>query len=1773
MSRPQGRPRGPPPAGGLKGFGQAPPSRTGGLALGSGKGGFGGFKMAKSKSGLAYVAERADLSAIADAHAVVSFKNLVKKDSTTKARALEELVAHAQAHPFAEGGGVEDGVLEAWVQCYPRLSIDDARRVRELAHTLQLALMQSARKRMERHLPKVAGPWLAGTYDRDRAVAKAAAGGLASFLTTDDKTTLFWKRLQPQILAYATAALQETPTTLSDMRSSTQDEADLKYYRVLYGSVALVLALVRRLAVADTAALEDAYAEFFAVEALWTSAALSPDSHVRRVTYELFLACLETRAGLLLDAQLPQLTRLLTEDAPKTSQAGSVVDYVKVLHKLSTMQPDIWLEGKSQSLGHPFTRLKPLVEKGSQGTAASAAVPSHNFWTQLDALFASIPAQSLPFEAASDILASFRKGLAGRDEPPSNAIDGWTVYLSMVRRLIDLVTPDESRAALIEANVYPLYHRFFNPTSATPSSGSGGAWATGAHVSILTSASLLVARPAYADVVASARAYWTELASAFAGRMANSLPEVSKEFKASQQEIAREGDRWFSLVAAIHRSVQQVEVQQQQQQTAEGGSSGPATNLVEDVLEQPTISMLQSAAGLLQKRNFKPFGAADVVSAAFAHAPHLLQDSPGGRDVIASLFPTDDTEQLSLILASPSASSFLSCLRVMARTPAFQDQYTSIYASIVSLLLANKKDVNADATAQNMALLLSDASDVALATSRRNNDLQTYLADTCLATAQGKLASWDLFRAVFTSNALAPAAAKTLAASLVRSLGSRPDAADTASVLTALETVAAKTPALLADDEDLHLALVTKLLGMLKIRDTVLSAKVHALRALVDGGSGSGRGPGSDTNSTKGGQSLRLLKIVQDNLDAAGPDVLDIDTLADQAATIARSPTATAEDRENLFPSTNVWMQSMQAFFQSTTLNPSLALASDVGGAYLLVQQQPTAQATPKPPAAVSRDRSGNSIPARMATYTTQLLAADSVTMAALPQEFQVELLYLLYLVAQLGSDQVAINDPHSLWGNLTDPWVLATADESITAIRSTLAGVLAGGRHDAASSALSEALVSAMLQQTQQPTAPLAVYTTRALSGLLQTRMEDRTFSTTTDEDYLVRQNLWKTGSTTTTLGALAFLSGYGELLSASKSVANFCNRLISDIAGANPRIPSKKQPTLETLVLLNACMGVYELGQLPTANNRLVFAVKQITSWFSREDEEGDDNASDGEDEEDRHLDPRVAAESCRALQRLLPCIKDIYGPHWERSIKFCISLWDRAASAASKGSRLDEHLPYIHASLKLMGTLESIEEPNDDFEDALALFSEAKWTGMRRLLVALAHQSASSTSTSMSTATATRTQPQTVVDALLSRMAGKTPLRLLTADTSDLYTLVASDSRDIQAAGFGFLHRALPALQEQLSFDTILEKKEARLPDELVSLLLGAPTLDAYPDDALTTFPTPVRGYLLAWQLVFDAFSTASAKVRTDYATHLATGSYAAALLNFAFDVLGHSAARPLNLDREGLAGRASITTYDLASAEASAASDEKHMHRLLVHLYYLLLKYVPGQFKAWYMACRTKQTTVAVEAWTAKYVSALVVEDVLDDVALWAQTQEDDGAPTTSGGGAGGGGGDHDHDHEMVVKTNKRAREVVAGYEVDELMLAIALRLPANYPIDNVSVVGLNRVAVDEKKWQSWLMITQGVIAFSNGSLVEGLATFRRNVLGALRGQTECAICYSIISEEKRVPEKRCGTCKNMFHRSCLYKWFLTSNQNSCPLCRNPISFLGSEKFKRRGIDPE
>jgi E3 ubiquitin-protein ligase listerin len=264
-------------------------------------------------------------------------------------------------------------------------------------------------------------------------------------------------------------------------------------------------------------------------------------------------------------------------------------------------------------------------------------------------------------------------------------------------------------------------------------------------------------------------------------------------------------------------------------------------------------------------------------------------------------------------------------------------------------------------------------------------------------------------------------------------------------------------------------------------------------------------------------------------------------------------------------------------------------------------------------------------------------------------------------------------------------------------------------------------------------------------------------------------------------------------------------------------------------------------------------------------------------------------------------------------------------------------------------------------------------------------------------------------------------------------------------------------------------LLTREDARLPEELLSLLLDAPSYENFTDEELAKFPSQIRSYLYSWELVFTSYLNASYKVRNDYSEVLKSENYISPLLDFLFDVLGQSAGQPLNLDNANFTSE-QIRFYDDLSAQSDGG--ERNIRWLLINLYYLCLKFAPGLAKNWWMNCKSKQTRNAVESWTEKYFSTLVIADALDEVATWASKQEPES----------------EDEKELIIKVSKNSREVYAGYEIDDMQMQIVIRLPAVYPLEGVKVNGINRVAVSEKKWQSWLMITQGVITFSVRTLL-------------------------------------------------------------------------------------
>ncbi|ODA81059.1 hypothetical protein RJ55_04021 [Drechmeria coniospora] len=1510
-----------------------------GAGTGAGIGAFGG-------TSLSYLAQPPSFAAVSDPHVVVSFKNILKKDSTTKTKGLEDLLQHVLSHPYDDTGGVDEAVLDIWTQLYPRLSIDNARRVRELSHTLQFELVKSARKRMERRIPKVVGAWLSGLYDRDRAVARAANDGLSSFLTTPEKMSAFWSRCQTQILDYAIEAVRETQDTLSDERSTTSEDADVVYFRVLTASMSLVLGLIQ-LRGGDLESFREKYDEYFAEEAVWKSITFK-DQHARRIVCQLLFACLERDLPY---AESVKVKQAFVTGGLKTSQAGSALEYVRALTKLTQRNPDIWLGGPADKKS-PFARLQSFIAKGSQGSPPK-------YWECLDSLLALIPQDLLTSEGASGLLASLKLGIASRDEPRTNTSFSWKCFDDSARRCLKALSEDD-QLILARQHLFPLFEQFFFTLSEHPTSIPLGpnsmTIVVDIHLGLLRLSSRLAAALA---------AEWGRLGHMLCSNISGSLPGVSKGYQESQSKISEEARRWFGLVGLLYDRL--LDADKSLDQTV-----------------HPSTKIISQCINILKSRNMKPFGAAQALEYALSTSPHLFVADTGVQ--LADFLQSSALESMETVVQSASSPSLFSCLGLLAAIPEKGFDYDALW----KLWTASSLKLDSSARISALICLVSQerASSIAQSTEELQDAVCSQVCSPAVIGGDAVGISTELVEAAVTHNAVNPETIRKIVLGMVKRLSIE---AESKEALDVLEIIAKQRKDLFRQEDPIRTELVAHLLSL--------------------------------------------------------PQSLEISTLVSQA----KGAAGTNISWEHVFPSTNVWMAELSPMLE-VPLNPSLAITSSIGGALSLPKRALT---SPPSQLRVSRDRKGRSVPARMAIFTAQLLSTTEGIV--LPRQQHIELLYLQILTVHLASDQITLLGHNGLWENLDDDEAMNEAENLVTSSRTLLSSFLAEAKTwdlaaDDRIAAIIQGLINFTIKESSE-ISPRGVYSSRVLSELLQ-ELSELHGDTASLEEQLLRPDILK-ATPQTALPAAGIVAGLGEKLQSSKA---------------------------------------------------------QITSWM--------DDA--------RHLDANVCAEMCRALAHLLPCMKDVYGSYWEKSLQFCVSLWERAGQQV-----LSEALPSVHSSLKLFKVLEGIQEPNDDLQDALRDFSTAKSNGLVELLKLRREENS---------------QPLEIVDAMLRREIETMPV-LRIPDPVDLFPLVASESRDIQTAAFEMLHKKIPIQQEQQAFDILLEKKVARLPDELLSLLLDPPTLDKFSDEALAVFPSSIRCYLLSWKLLFDAFSASTFKIRNDYTEHLKSGDYVNPLLEFLFDVLGHSAAHPIKLDKENI-GPQQICDFDIKLADAEPG--ERSMYWLLAHSFYLTLKYIPSLFRAWYLDCRSKQTRIAVETWTTKFFSPLIIADTLAEVQAWADSQE---APPSD-------------EKELVVKVSRAAREVTAGYEVDEEQASIVIKVPSSYPIDGITVLGQHRVAVTERKWQSWIMTTQGAITFSNGSIMDGLQVFRRNIVGALKGQTECAICYSIISSDKRTPDKRCSTCKNLFHRSCLYKWFQTSNQNSCPLCRNPIDYLGADTAKRR-----
>lgn len=322
------------------------------------------------------------------------------------------------------------------------------------------------------------------------------------------------------------------------------------------------------------------------------------------------------------------------------------------------------------------------------------------------------------------------------------------------------------------------------------------------------------------------------------------------------------------------------------------------------------------------------------------------------------------------------------------------------------------------------------------------------------------------------------------------------------------------------------------------------------------------------------------------------------------------------------------------------------------------------------------------------------------------------------------------------------------------------------------------------------------------------------------------------------------------------------------------------------------------------------------------------------------------------------------------------------------------------------------------------------------------------------------------------------------------------------------------------------------KAALPPWLLALVAAPPQLYLEEED-----PCVFGRYVYLWCLVLAHFDDITHRIRALYTRELKEHERVLEVLLFV--------ATQLDLKEGGLEfvrhlDPQVVPTYAVGELVDSDAHVAEFL-RLLAHVYYQVLRHLGSSAQQWYNLLKDRQLRQLVEQFTVKFVLGWLIALELDRVeAKLASLKQL-------------------LDENLSVKVNRSAHEIRQVYRIDEQTMEVSIKIPSSYPLAHVLVEGPQRLGVKETVWKAWLLALQRVVTSQNGTIVEAMELFNRNVLLHFSGFEECAICYAILHQDHLLPSKTCPTCNNKFHSGCLYKWFKLLGSSTCPLCRGAFNF--------------
>ncbi|KAF7727113.1 hypothetical protein EC973_007974 [Apophysomyces ossiformis] len=519
-----------------------------------------------------------------------------------------------------------------------------------------------------------------------------------------------------------------------------------------------------------------------------------------------------------------------------------------------------------------------------------------------------------------------------------------------------------------------------------------------------------------------------------------------------------------------------------------------------------------------------------------------------------------------------------------------------------------------------------------------------------------------------------------------------------------------------------------------------------------------------------------------------------------------------------------------------------------------------------------------------------------------------------------------------------------------------------------------------------------------------------------------------------------VAILLSFKNALGLSPQFSMFQSHLVSKLSGVTGLHEFEDSSLAwELLVLLNA--SSLKFGAITIPSQRIMHLLLALRKWFEN-----------GSSEDGLSLyRTQVIVQLAQLFGSLAESIQDISGGQWEFFLERSYE-WMMFSD-----SSVVEEIPIIFYAIQLFSALRILAV---DGNEVLQSESPRFYEKILHLFARCAVQGPGSA-------------PMQAYRELLSDLVGHVPDKTLfnTDLFTQIYPLLKMHNETVQKRAYSLLKKYVKRKVEDLSVQLEFTSTSGTAALNYDSAISNNPVFLEEESVNVAITPEVISGLQSApdvssWHSMH--FEEQTFRLKQEYTTQLKDMELVSTMLPVLFKILGVGAgqeAHPFDLTPWG------IDEYEIDGFEA--ASEISYL-LLAAHIYYECLRHFPSIVRTWWVDCKNRQLTIAVESYTEKHFSGLLINkemELINRPDVKSQL-EDNG------------------ENEFTVKPLKAANEVTATYRVDEQNMQIAIKLPTNYPLRHIDVEGIHKVGVNDKQWRGWMFAVAAVIGSQASYILYG-----------------------------------------------------------------------------------